>query len=216
MLIITKIWGLVYVLVALTTGEQNYPLLVIDQCATGTTGRHQRDILKASMSLIINVIILGLLIGIVFFSDPAVISSASECREYLRCRYVDEYGEIMVNDFGNGFQKKRRLSSRIVIVKARRSTQISQDTVLLDKTIEYKHPKLAKVVNLIMTRVFKFKARPRRCRDPDNLEFISEHSMFKNHSDMYKEVEVPLYGEFSRDSPSKGKFDYILITIVFI
>lgn len=46
-LIFTKIWGLIYVLVALTTGEQNYPLLVIDQCASGTTGGHQNYILKA-------------------------------------------------------------------------------------------------------------------------------------------------------------------------
>ncbi|KAG2180276.1 hypothetical protein INT43_004065 [Umbelopsis isabellina] len=183
-LIFTKIWGLIYVLVALTTGEQNYPLLVIDQCASGTT---------------------GLLIGIVFFSDPAVISSASECREYLRCRYVDEYSEIMVTHLENGFQTKRRLSSRIVVVKTRRSTQLSQDTVLLDKTVAYKHPKWAKLVNSILTRVFKFKARPRRCRDPDNLEIITEYSMFKNQSDMYKEVEVPVYHYSPQSFPKEDE-----------
>lgn len=161
------------------------------------------------MNLDIEVIILGLLIGIVFFSDPAVISSASECREYLRCRYVDEYSEIMVTDFQNGFQSKRRLSSRIVVVKTRRATQLSQDTILLDKTVAYTHPKWAKLVNSIMIHVFKFKARPRRCRDPENLEIITEYSMFKNSSDMYKEVEVPFYGEFPLSYP-KGRFIDIL------
>jgi hypothetical protein len=168
-----------------------------------------RFFLKATINwACTNGTISGLLMGIVFFSDPAVISSASECIEYFRCRYVDEYSEIMVNDFEKGWQNKRRLSSRIVTVKTRRSTQLSQD-VILDKTIAYKNPRTAKVINLVMTRVFRFNARPRRCRDPDNLELITEYSMFKSHTDMYKEGEVPSYGDFMQEIP-KGRSYYFI------
>jgi len=163
---------LIYIAIAIQQSVQNFGLLVTDQCVSGLT---------------------GLLVSIIFLSDPAVVSSAAEFKEYLHCRYVDEYQEPTVQVIEKGAMRHRRKSVRMIAIRTRRSTQLSQESVIVDKAIDYSHPKLAKVLNWVLIHIFRFKQRPRRPRHPSTFSFIPEDLLARSRpqSSLFQTSDVP-------------------------
>jgi hypothetical protein len=110
----------------------------------------------------------------IFFSDPAVKESASDCLEWLHAHYVDEYIERPISA-----AYQRRKSMRIVNVRSRLSTQTTVDSIAVDRLVRYPHPRLAKYANWTLTKVFRWKARPRKCRSVTHVCRIKGTSLDK-------------------------------------
>ncbi|CAO3684350.1 unnamed protein product, partial [Umbelopsis vinacea] len=120
-LILSRILGMIYVLNVTSQNSLDFDLLLADLCLSGAK---------------------GFFVSIIFFSDPAVISSAADLKEYLRCRYVDEYYELEEID-ASTTGSSRRKSVRKISGITRRSTDISQESTQLEMITQYKYPRLA-------------------------------------------------------------------------
>jgi hypothetical protein len=102
-----------------------------------------------------------------------VISSAADFKEYLRCRYVDEYYELEEID-ASTTGSSRRKSVRKISGITRRSTDISQESTLLERITQYKYPRLAKYVNFTLVHIVGVKKRPQRHRSSATLSSIPQ------------------------------------------
>ncbi|KAI8579372.1 hypothetical protein K450DRAFT_242941 [Umbelopsis ramanniana AG] len=152
-LIFINLWGFIYFMVAVVQKNLNFVLLLLDQCIIGSA---------------------GLFVAIIFFSDPAVKKSTSDCLEWIHAHYVDEYTENSIPTAG-----QRRKSMRIINVRTRLSTQTSADSIAVDRLVPYPHPRLAKYLNWILTKVFRWKERPRICRSVSHLSHMKGTSLEK-------------------------------------
>jgi hypothetical protein len=110
----------------------------------------------------------------IFFSDPAVREAANDLMDHLHTIYVDEYREHPTQDVGG-----RRQSVRVISMETRRSTQTSVDSIVVDKIVTYAHPKLAKYINWILTKIFKLERRPRKCRNVSTISYAVDSSVIK-------------------------------------
>ena len=102
-----------------------------------------------------------------------MISSAADLKEYLRCRYVDEYYELEEID-ASTTGSSRRKSVRKISGITRRSTDISQESTQLEMITQYKYPRLAKYVNCTLVHIFGVKRRPQRHRSSATLSSIPQ------------------------------------------
>ncbi|GAB5593101.1 hypothetical protein Unana1_08001 [Umbelopsis nana] len=133
----------------------------------------------------------GILVGLIFISDPAVIMAAKDCKEFLRCRFVDEYSALS-GTVGNVHRmRERRKSVRVVTIKTRRSTQISNESIIVDKVIDYHYPKLAQYTHWVLLNVLKWKKRPRKCRNPSSLRFVQDDLPDKSKYDTHHFINSP-------------------------
>jgi hypothetical protein len=97
-----------------------------------------------------------------------VISSAADFKEYLRCRYVDEYYELEEID-ASTTRFSRRISVRKISSTTRRPTDMSQESALVERITQYKYPRLAKYVNCTLVHIVGVKRRPQRHRSSATL-----------------------------------------------
>jgi hypothetical protein len=97
-----------------------------------------------------------------------VISSAANFKEYLRCRYVDEYYELEEID-ASTTGSSRRQSVRKISGITRRSTDMSPESTLVETITQYKYPRLAKYVNWTLVHIVGVKRRPQRHRSSTTL-----------------------------------------------
>lgn len=100
--------------------------------------------------------------------------SINDFSEWLHAHYVDEYAEHPLST-----TSQRRKSVRIINVRTRRSTQLSGDSIAVDRLVQYSHPRLAKYTNCILKKVFRWKERPRKCRSVTHVNEIKGTSFVK-------------------------------------
>lgn len=105
-------------------------------------------------------------------------ASVVDYKEYLQCRFVDEYSKPSAVPKNFVAASQRRKSVRVISVKTRRSTDIN-NLLIIDKVVDYRYPRAAQYTNWILVNILRWKKRPRKCRNPTTLQFARDDSFYK-------------------------------------